>query len=219
MMVISIVASAQEPAGYYSTAQGLSGPALKTELSRIITQGHRDNGYTALWTAYKTTDIDRFYEKDGTILDIYSENPAGADPYNYTVGTNQCGNYDSEGDCYNREHIVPQSFFNEASPMRNDIHFIRATDGKVNAIRSNYPFGEVGMVLDGPTRNGSMLGTSVSPGYSGTVFEPIDTFKGDVARMVFYFVTRYESQLKDFDTGNMLGDLLTRDCRNGNWTS
>lgn len=205
VMAFSVLISAQEPAGYYSSAQGLTGPALKTELSKIITQGHRDNGYSGLWTAYKTTDIDNFYEKDGTILDIYSENPAGTDPYNYAVGTGQCGNYDSEADCYNREHIVPQSFFNETSPMRNDIHFIRPTDGKVNAIRSNYPFGEVGAVVEGPTRNGSVLGYSLSPGYNGVVFEPIDAFKGDVARMVFYFVTRYESQLKDFDTGNMLG--------------
>ncbi len=30
---------------------------------------------------------------------------------------------------------------------------------------------------------------------SGTVFEPIDSFKGDVARGFFYFVTRYEDAM------------------------
>lgn len=147
-----------------------------------------------------------FFENDGSILDIYSERPTAADPYNFTITTNQCGSsgYANEGDCYNREHIVPQSLFSEASPMRNDVHFIRATDGKVNGERSNYPFGMVGNATF-TSLNGSKVGTSVSQGYSGIVFEPIDAFKGDVARMIFYFVTRYETQLAGFSSGNMLG--------------
>jgi len=202
--VFAGLAHAQAPAGYYNSANGLSGAALKTELSSIISNGHIDKGYSGLWTAYKTTDIDKDYENDGTILDIYSEKPAGADSYNYTPGTNQCGTYSSEGNCYNREHIVPQSLFNQASPMVADIHFIRATDGKVNGMRSNYPFGKVGSASF-TSQNGSKLGTSASSGYSGTVFEPIDEFKGDVARMIFYFVTRYQSKLSTFSSGNMLG--------------
>ncbi|MEF9476647.1 endonuclease [Chryseobacterium sp. 1B4] len=198
------LAHAQAPAGYYNSANGLSGAALKTELSNIITNGHVDKGYNGLWTGYKTTDIDKDYENDGTILDIYSEKPVGADPYNYTAGSDQCGTYSTEGNCYNREHIVPQSLFNQASPMVADIHFIRATDGKVNGMRSNYPFGKVGSASF-TSQNGSKLGTSASSGYSGTVFEPIDEFKGDVARMIFYFVTRYQSKLSTFSSGNMLG--------------
>jgi hypothetical protein len=88
--------------------------------------------------------------------------------------------------------------------MVSDIHFIRATDGKVNGMRSNYPFGKVGTATF-TSKNGSKLGNSVSSGFSGTVFEPIDEFKGDVARMVFYFVTRYQSKLSTFTSGNMLG--------------
>lgn len=202
--VFAGLAHAQAPAGYYNSANGLSGAALKTALSSIITSGHQDKGYNGLWTAYKTTDIDKDYENDGSILDIYSEKPAGADPYKYTPGSNQCGTYSTEGNCYNREHIIPQSLFNEASPMVADIHFIRATDGKVNGMRSNYPFGKVGSATF-TSKNGSKLGSSASSGYSGTVFEPIDEFKGDIARMIFYFVTRYESKLSSFASGNMLG--------------
>lgn len=202
--VFAGLANAQAPAGYYNAANGLSGAALKTALSSIITSGHQDKGYNGLWTAYKTTDIDKDYENDGSILDIYSEKPVGADPYNYTPGGNQCGTYSTEGNCYNREHIVPQSLFSQASPMVADIHFIRATDGKVNGMRSNYPFGKVGSATF-TSKNGSKLGNSSSSGYSGTVFEPIDEFKGDVARMIFYFVTRYQSKLSSFSSGNMLG--------------
>lgn len=202
--VFSGLVYAQAPTGYYNSANGLSGAALKTALSSIITSGHQDKGYNGLWTAYKTTDIDKDYENDGSILDIYSEKPVGADPYKYTPGSNQCGTYSTEGNCYNREHIIPQSLFNQASPMVADIHFIRATDGKVNGMRSNYPFGKVGSATF-TSKNGSKLGNSVSSGYSGVVFEPIDEFKGDVARMIFYFVTRYQSKLSSFSSGNMLG--------------
>jgi len=199
------LANAQAPTGYYNSANGLTGANLKTALSTIITNGHQDKGYSGLWTGYKTTDIDKNYENDGSILDIYSEKPTGTDPYKYTPVTNQCGTYSVEGNCYNREHIVPQSLFNEASPMVSDIHFIRATDGKVNGMRSNYPFGKVGTATF-TSKNGSKLGNSTSSGYSGTVFEPIDEFKGDVARMIFYFVTRYQSKLSTFTSGDMLGN-------------
>lgn len=204
LSLITISALAQIPANYYSTATG-TGAALKTQLNTIITNGHQDHGYGGLWTAYQTTDRDYYYENDGTILDIYSERPTAADPYNFTYQTGQCGsNNGGEGFCYNREHIVPQSLFSEASPMKNDIHFIRATDAKVNGMRSNYPFGKVGTATF-TSLNGSKLGNSVSASYAGTVFEPIDEFKGDVARMIFYFVTRYETELSGFSSGNMLG--------------
>ncbi len=187
----------QIPTGYYDSTKGLTGPALKTKLAGIISNSHRDLGYGELYTHYPKTDADNFYEKDGSVLDIYSENPTAADPYNYTHGENKCGDYSVEGDCYNREHIIPQSIFKENAPMVSDLHHVRPTDGKVNGMRSNYPFG----LVNSPSytsANGSKVGNNTSPGYSATVFEPIDQFKGDVARMVFYFVTRYESKLSEF---------------------
>lgn len=197
------------PVGYYNTAIG-TGYTLKTQLYNIIKTGHIDRGYgsgtnqtnNGLWTAYGTTDRDYFYENDGTILDIYSENPTGVDPYNFnyntTVGANagQCGTYVVEGDCYNREHIVPQSVFASANPMHNDPHFIPATDGKVNGQRNNFPHGMV-TTATWTSLNGGKLGpnsnTGIAAGYVGTVFEPINEFKGDIARMYLYFATRYEN--------------------------
>jgi len=199
-----INAFAQIPTGYYNGTTGLTGAALKSKLNLIITNGHIDHGYGGLWSGYQTTDRDYYYENDGTILDIYSENANGTDPYTFTYSTNQCGSYTTEGNCYNREHVVPQSLFSSNSPMVADIHFIRPTDGKVNGMRSNYPYGKVG-TASFTSLNGSKLGTSVSAGYSGTVFEPVDAFKGDIARMILYFVTRYETQLSGFSSGNMLG--------------
>lgn len=194
---------AQIPTGYYDGTAGLSGAALKTKLSQIITSGHQAKSYDNLYNGYPSTDSDNYYEKDGSVLDIYSENPSGTDPYVYQHGSKQCGSYKVEGDCYNREHIFPQGYFNSASPMVSDIHHIVPTDGKVNGYRSNFPFGKVGSA-NFVSENGSKRGTSASPNYSGTVFEPIDEFKGDVARMILYFATRYESKLSSFDDNDIL---------------
>jgi len=194
---------AQIPTGYYDGTAGLTGAALKTKLSQIITNGHQTKSYDNLYNGYPSTDSDNYYEKDGSVLDIYSENPSGKDPYVYQHGSKQCGSYKVEGDCYNREHVFPQGYFNSASPMVSDIHHIVPTDGKVNGNRSNFPFGKVG-TANFVSANGSKRGTSASPNYTGTVFEPIDEFKGDVARMILYFATRYESKLSTFSDNDIL---------------
>ncbi len=200
-------ASAQIPAGYYNGTDGLSGAALKTKLSAIISAGYVTKSYDNLYNGYPSTDTDKYstggYENDGTVLDMYSENPNGPDPYNYVHGQKKCGSYSVEADCYNREHVVPQSIFSEASPMVSDMHHIRPTDGKVNGMRSNYPFGKVGNASY-TSKNGTKVGSTTSPGYSGTVAEPINEFKGDVARMVLYFATRYEDKLSGFKSNQIL---------------
>ena len=217
LTLLCTVASAQAPANYYSSADGLTGYALKTQLKQIINSvndglspeyTHNNQGDN-LDGLYATSDRDNYYENDNTILDIYSEDPSGADPYNYNYGSDECGNYDSEADCYNKEHIIPQSAVNDASPMIFDAHHVVPTDGRVNGFRSNLPFGVVDdsqlisqSGISNPTMNGSKAGGNLNSGYSagytGTVFEPIDEFKGDVARMYFYFVTRYEDQVDNW---------------------
>ncbi|MEJ2912128.1 endonuclease [Pseudoalteromonas sp. C12FD-1] len=181
------------PTGYYVTTQGLSGYALKTELYNII-KNHSSQGYSAIWNFYDTSARDKYFENDNSILDMYSEKPNGNDSYTYTPVSDQCGTYNSEADCYNREHSFPKSWFGgTVEPMNSDVHHIYATDGYVNSKRSNFPFGEVASATFTST-NGSKLGSAASSlNYSGTVFEPIDEFKGDFARAYFYMATRYEN--------------------------
>jgi endonuclease I len=179
------------PNGYYDAAAGKEGYELKTALHNIIKSGHTAQDYGDLYDAYVIGDTD---PDDSYVWDMYSENPNGADPYNYEHYVNNCGNYSSEGDCLNREHLFPQGIFNSASPMKTDYHHVVPSDGKVNGQRNNYPFGEVGSA-SWTSLNGSKLGTCNYPGYSGTVFEPIDEFKGDIARCMLYFATRYEDKV------------------------
>lgn len=180
---------------YYDSAIGLSGYALKTALFNII-NNHTSQGYGALWSFYRNNELDQYYENDNSIIDIYSENPTASDPYNYSPGTDQCGTYNSEADCYNREHSFPRSWFGGSiDPMNSDVHHIFPTDGQVNAWRGSYPYGEVSSATR-ISANGSKVGTHADgSGYSGTVFEPIDEFKGDLARAQFYMAIRYQDRI------------------------
>ncbi len=173
------------PPGYYDDAAGLLGEDLQIALHGII-DNHNSVSYTYLWTAFRTTDD----KPDGTVWDMYSDVPGGTPPYVYEFGVDQAGSGATEGTGYNREHSWPQSWYGGTSPMYTDLFILYPTDVRVNGMRSNYPFGEVGT----PTwtsLNGCKLGSSSYPGYSGTVFEPIDEYKGDFARAYFYMGSRY----------------------------
>ena len=203
MLIFNIfLFNAQIPDGYYDDAENKTGYELKTALKNII-DDHKDNGYDYLYTIYKDSDTDSYYENNGTVLDMYSEKPGETDAYEYTHINDECGNYGDEGDCYNREHLMPQSIFNSESPMKSDAHFVVPSDGYVNGKRSNYPFGIVD-TADWTSSNGSKVGSNATSGYSGTVFEPIDEFKGDIARMLFYVATRYEDVIGSWEDTDML---------------
>ena len=193
--------SSTDTSAYYASTEGLSGLELKTALYNII-KGHTTKTYSNIWDFMGTNSLDNYYENDGSILDMYSENVSTSDSYNYMPVTDQCGNYSGEGSCYNREHSFPKSWFDDEYPMYTDIHHIFATDGYVNGQRSNYPYGVVGtstFVSD----NGSKVGSASSDlGYTGTVFEPIDEFKGDFARAYFYMATRYEDIISTWETNS-----------------
>lgn len=180
------VTSAQPPAGYYNSATGLTGKALQQALHDII-DNHTVIPYDNLYTCFLTTDV-----KPGNIVwDMYSDKPGSTPAYLYTYGAGQeCGNYNSEADCFNREHSFPKSWFDDASPMYSDLFHLYPTDGYVNNRRSNYPFGETASAT-WTSSNGSMVGSSSWPGYTGIVFEPIDEYKGDFARTYFYMAARY----------------------------
>jgi endonuclease I/chitodextrinase len=200
-LITTSIGFAQIPSNYYDSANGLTGYTLKTQLKNIITSGHSDQGYGSLYSGYVTTHSDNValsgYENDNTVLLFYTENPNGTDPYTFNHGSNQCGNYTGEGVCHNREHIIPQSSFGSAPPMQNDIHHVIPSDGYVNGQRGSLPFGIVGST-NWTSQNGSKRGSSNVSGYSGTVFEPIDEFKGDIARSILYFVTRYENTVDGY---------------------
>ncbi len=194
---VAATLKAQAPSGYYNSAAGLTGTELKQALHDII-DDHTTISYAQIWNAFVSTDN----KGNNVVWDMYSD---GAN-YTYYYGNGQqCGNYDSEGDCYNREHSWPKSWFtgNENSVPGRDLHHIFPTDGYVNQQRSDNPFGEV-QTASKTFQNGSKLGTCKSSlGYSGTVYEPIDEYKGDFARAYFYMSVRYYTEDSDWNTSAM----------------
>ncbi len=194
------------PAGYYTSATG-TGTTLLNNLHNLI-DNHTVRSYTQLWTDFQTTDT----KPNGKVWDMYSDKTCDTDPYEFTFSTNQCGTYNSEADCYNREHSFPKSWWGGTEDDQyTDLFHLVPTDGYVNAGRSNYEFGEVS---SGTTYgNGSKVGANTYSGSSGaTAFEPIDEYKGDFARSYFYMATRYSDLINSWTTSPMIdGDVNDAD--------
>lgn len=219
MLGFSVATFAQIPSGYYNGTENLTGFSLKTKLFTII-KDFDGQSYNSLKSLYsdnhpKNGFRDRYYENDNTLLDVYSENPQGADPYNYNPNSSM-GSGANEGDAFNREHIVPQSHFNSASPMRSDAFHVWPVDSKVNGWRSNYAMGTIlnpqnavpcnagATNLPCKSKNGTLIG-KFTENSSITVLEPIDEFKGDIARAFLYFATCYENKLTGFFNSSNAG--------------
>lgn len=211
------------PPGYYDPAVGLTCAPLKTALSSIITTGMAPKTYGDLWTQYLISDVKPREVGPGTsptvIWDIYSDNPTGPDPYNFTPGTVASGGQQdngsaapTEGILYNREHSIPQSWFGASASSgsigpESDYFHVFPTDKVVNANRGNFVYGEVSTPSI-TSQNGSKLGPNTVTGMpSSTSFEPINAFKGDLARAFFYFVTRYQSNMPAWQTLTTEGNL------------
>lgn len=177
---------------YYATIDGKStenNDALRQALNSIIAP-HTTVSYDELRYIYKYSDT--YGAKGETIEDIYSY----CDPA-YT--TNFCS-----GNCgYNREHSVPKSWFKEAKPQYSDVFHLYPTNCYVNSYRGNEAYGECANGTKCTTNNVQAKGrkglsTFVAEDgtdYSsvGTVYEPDDEYKGDLARTYFYMVTCYIS--------------------------
>ena len=172
------------PAGYYDGAVGLKGSALRLALHDII-DNHTVRSYDYALTAFVTTDI----KYNGKIWDVYSDVPGGTPPYEYDVRRDRAGGRPRGSATTASTRCRSRGSTASRRRTRTSSTSI-PTDSYVNNRRANYPFGEVGTAT-WTSLNGSRLGASVSDGYTGTVFEPIDAFKGDLVRSHFYMSTRY----------------------------
>ena len=160
---------------YYESARGLKGQALTDELHDII-----QNANTSYdWSRYEAADE---YEGDSSsILAIYSRQP-------FKKTAHVSG---SKG--WNREHVYPQSKLGGAS--KSDNHLIFASDNKVNGVRSNH---KLGLVSNHNSPVIDSEGRATECYSSGSVFEPCDAAKGEVARATLYAYVMYDLSI----TGN-----------------
>lgn len=161
--------------------------ASLSDIQSTLRGGARKLSYSALWTAYKRVWVDLPGGCANGVYDVYSTKC-------WTPGSSQCGSYRKEGDCYNREHSWPKSWWGGGkNSAYSDIFHVMPSDGYVNGRRSSHPFGRVSR----PTytsSEGNKVGPCDVSGYSGTCFEPTDRVKGLLARGHLYVGVRYKGE-------------------------
>lgn len=107
---------------------------------------------------------------------------------------------------FNTEHSWPQSKGADKEPARSDIYHLYPTDSKANEKRSNHQYGIVSRSIAWES-GGSKLGLPQAS--ADTVFEPRDIMKGNIARGILYFATRYGNRKGTFDQSGFLTNMET----------
>jgi len=183
----TVVCQATIPVGYYSNANGKTKAELKTALYNIV-KIHTQLEYYASSAYFLTTD----WNPAGYIWDMYS---------NYQRPT---------WSGMNREHSLPKSWWSsapETTVAYSDLHNLYPSDATANSAKLNYGLGEVTGTPE-YTNGVIKVGANGFPGYTGTVFEPDDEYKGDFARDYMYVVTSYENYANNWRSTGTSSMLL-----------
>ena len=110
--------------------------------------------------------------------------------YLYTRDSVKKNNSISGSGSWNREHVWPQSLsggYWGTSEAGTDLLHIRPTYETTNGTRSSLLYGDV-------NKSNPLTFSGMTYGYkSGNYFEPLDSVKGDVARIIMYVWTAYKN--------------------------
>lgn len=126
-------------------------------------------------------EVDR--RPDGALYYLYS----GEGPKQEEQATERNGR---DLESFNIEHVVPKSWFDAQQPMRDDMHHLFTEERKCNSDRGNLPLREAGPGAE-KLESCGLMRTS-----HGKAFEPLHG-KGEAARAILYFVTRYPGEVGD----------------------
>lgn len=111
------------------------------------------------------------YDDARYLLDDTDEDPNNPDNVILIYTQQSVSGVWDAGSTWNREHVWPQSLLNYDTVMSADLHNLKPADPSENSSRSNKYY--------------DYLTSSVA-------YEPPDEVKGDVARILFYMMIRYE---------------------------
>lgn len=190
LFLLPLIGLSQIPVGYYDPAEGLAGAELKAALHDIISD-HIKYPYTStstdVWDILKETDEDP-NNPENVILLYTGRSQAKTE----NSGESSAGGSNR----WNREHVWSKShgFPVEQDTAYTDIHHLRPADESVNSSRSNLDF----------DNGGEPHVEATACNYDSDSWEPRDAVKGDVARMMFYMVVRYDP---GYHSDNSLYDL------------
>ena len=174
---------AQERQEYYAPVQDSfaksDGPDLFQKLHKLLSETHRPTGQLPGDALYARVDR----RPDGALYTLY-----GGDGPKDEDQVKERNTRDLEG--YNLEHVVPKAWFDAQSPMRDDLHHLFTEERKCNSDRGDLPLREV----EGNVQEHAQCGLIQTT--HGKAFEP-HAGKGEAARAIMFFVTRYPGLVGD----------------------
>lgn len=182
---------------YYDNITATSGKDLQDQLTSLLSSFTKVS-YDGLFDVYPDSDA---RPEDNTVFDMYAD-------WHFPLNGKKCGNQQAVGDCWNREHSIPKSWWGGGTNDKySDAHHLIPTDGRVNNWRSNYKLG----IVTNPgakttyTFANDIVGVSKfgKDANGENAFEPADVYKGDLARIYFYFATRYQGGATSGDGAKM----------------
>lgn len=186
------------PQNYYQEADGKSSGELKEALYQIISN-HITYPYTSsstdTWDIIQLSDQDP--ENHDNMILVYT---GRSQDKGYRDGTGNYSQYENgngnQNNSWNREHVWPKShgFPDEDDNAYTDIHNLKPCDRSVNSSRGtkDYDFG------------GSEHSEAIECLTDSDSWEPPNSVKGDIARILFYMVVRYDP---GYDHNNNSFDL------------
>jgi endonuclease I len=217
-LLLSVLLRSAEAGHYYDDGDDyyadINPDAVNDDLKgqlKALTNPHKVYTYDEVWTAFDSVDVylPRYpcSANLSYIPDVYST--YCWEPDNLSTSGGECGNYKKEGDCYNREHLWPKSWFggfDYGANAQTDLYELWPTDGYVNGLRGNLPFGNIiKSTMTYNSTNGCMIGKCDNTDFTGTCFEPAAQMKGDFARSYFYLSTTYWNEWSCCDTDGTNG--------------
>ena len=186
------------PQDYYQEANGKSSEQLKEALYQIISN-HTVFPYTS--TSTDTWDILQLSDQDpqnhDNMILVYT---GRSQDKGYRDGSGNYSQYENgngtQNNSWNREHVWPKShgFPDEDDNAYTDVHNLKPSDRSVNSSRGtkDYDYG------------GSQHSEATDCLTDSDSWEPSDSVKGDIARILFYMVVRYDP---GYDHNNNSFDL------------
>jgi len=189
---------------YYNGITATSGTELLGQLHDLITTTHQT--FTTYDDCKNPTYV---YATDGNPSDsnydyeFYSQANIGSAWGAGAQGT------------WNREHVWCQSLtiYNSVQLWGetgggSDLHHLRPVESGLNSARNNSPYGLVSLhnsTTELYYEDSSNVNVALGGWKTGDVFEPLDAVKGDVARIIMYVYTHYNTYANVGGTTNGSG--------------